>query len=67
MALDQPFIDDFSMSSSKVFERLLTRLLRVYDGRVGIRWKWQSLDSVSVKAPLGGDDWKLILQIDANW
>jgi transposase len=41
-------------SISKVFQRLWTRLLKVYDGIVGIRWKWQSLDSVSVKAPLGG-------------
>ena len=41
-------------STSKVFERLLTRLPKVYDGIVGIRWKWQSLDSVSIKAPLGG-------------
>ena len=41
-------------STSKVFERLRTKMLKVYDGIVGIRWKWQSLDSVSVKAPLGG-------------
>ena len=41
-------------SRSKVFERLWTRLLKVYDGIVGISWEWQSLDSVSVKAPLGG-------------
>jgi transposase len=41
-------------SRSKVFQRLWTRLLRVYDDLVGIQWNWQSLDSVSVKAPLGG-------------
>jgi putative transposase len=41
-------------SISKVFQRLWSRLLKVYDGIVGIQWKWQSLDSVSVKAPLGG-------------
>lgn len=41
-------------SISKVFQRLWSRLLKVYDGIVGIRWKWQSLDSISVKAPLGG-------------
>jgi putative transposase len=40
-----------------IFQRLWTRLLKMYDGVVGIRWKWQSLDSVSVKAPLGGNDW----------
>ena len=42
-------------SISKIFERLWTRLLRVYDNLAGIQWNWQSLDSVSVKAPLG---WK---------
>jgi transposase len=41
-------------STSKVFERLWARLLREYDRVVGIQWRWQSLDSVSVKAPLGG-------------
>jgi transposase len=41
-------------STSKVFQRLWTRLLKVYDDLVGIQWKWQSLDSISVKAPLGG-------------
>ncbi|MGC2598313.1 MAG: IS5 family transposase [Nitrososphaeraceae archaeon] len=41
-------------SISKVFQRLWSRLLKVYDGIVGIQWKWQSLDSISVKAHLGG-------------
>ena len=41
-------------SISEVFQRLWTRLLRVYDNLAGIQWKWQSLDSVSVKASLGG-------------
>jgi transposase len=41
-------------SKSKLFERLCTRLSKVYDGKVGIQWRWQSLDSISVKAPLGG-------------
>jgi putative transposase len=39
---------------SKVFQRLWVRLLKVYDDLKGISWIWQSLDSVSVKAPLGG-------------
>jgi hypothetical protein len=39
---------------SKVFQRLWIRLLEVYDDLRGNRWNWQSLDSVSVKAPLGG-------------
>jgi transposase len=42
-------------STAKVFERLCTRLLKVYDNLAGIQMNWQSLDSVSVKAPLG---WK---------
>ena len=41
-------------STSKVFKKLWTRLLKVYDGIVGIQWRWQSLDSVCIKAPLGG-------------
>jgi len=41
-------------SLSKVFQRLWTRLLKVYDDLIGIQWRWQSLDSISVKAPLGG-------------
>jgi len=42
---------------SKVFQRLWIRLLELYDDLRGIGWNWQSLDSVSVKAPLGGSDW----------
>jgi transposase len=41
-------------STSKVFQKLWTRLLKEYDDVVGIQWNWHSLDSVSVKAPLGG-------------
>jgi hypothetical protein len=44
-------------STCKVFERLWTRLLKEYDHVVGIQWDWRSLDSISVKAPLGGNDW----------
>jgi hypothetical protein len=36
-----------------VFRKLWIRLLKVYDDVSGIRWKRQSLDSVSVKALLG--------------
>lgn len=28
----------------------------MYDGIVGIQWRWQSLDSISIKAPLVGND-----------
>jgi transposase len=36
------------------FERIWIKLLKRYDDIRGIKWKWQSLDSSSVKAPLGG-------------
>lgn len=39
---------------SDVFRKFWIKLLEVYDDLRGIGWKWQSLDSVSVKAPLGG-------------
>jgi transposase len=39
---------------SNVFQKLWVRLLDVYDDLRGISWIWQSLDSVSIKAPLGG-------------
>ena len=31
-------------------------LLHYYDTHVGIAWKWQALDGVITKAPLGGED-----------
>ena len=43
-------------SSSKVFQILWIRLLKIYDDVVGIQWNWQSLDSISVKVPLGEND-----------
>jgi transposase len=39
---------------SKVSQKLWINLLEIYDDLRGIKWTWQSLDSVSVKAPLGG-------------
>ena len=41
-------------STSKVFQKLWTRLLKEYDDVVGIQWRWQLLGSVLIKAPLGG-------------
>jgi len=43
-------------TASKVFQKLWVRVLELYDDLRGIRWTWQSLDSISVKAPLGGFD-----------
>ena len=39
---------------SNIFQKLYVRLLKIYDDLKGISWIWQSLDSVSIKAPLGG-------------
>jgi transposase len=37
-----------------IFYRLWSILLKIYDNKKGIKWNWQSLDSISVKSPLGG-------------
>ena len=39
---------------SGIFERLWGKLLTRYNDLRGIQWRWQSLDSAMVKAPLGG-------------
>ena len=39
---------------SSIFDKLWIRLLKIYDHKRGIKWNWQSLDSISVKSPLGG-------------
>lgn len=36
------------------WQRILRRMVRFYARERGIAWKWQSLDSKSVPAPLGG-------------
>ncbi len=38
-----------------VFEKAGKVLLAYYDQEVGIAWKWQALDGVITKAPLGGE------------
>jgi len=37
-----------------IFKRIWIRLLKIYDNIVGINWTWQSIDSISIKSPLGG-------------
>ncbi len=37
-----------------VFKRTWVRLLKIYDNMIGINWAWQSLNSISIKSPLGG-------------
>jgi putative transposase len=38
---------------SGILDKLWTRLLKLYDKKIGIKWDWQSLDSISIKSPLG--------------
>lgn len=49
-----------------VFQRLWVQVLQEYDRRHGIGWRWQALDSVMVKAPLGGRKPAPILRIAAS-
>ena len=37
-----------------IFKKIWTRLLEEYDYKKGIKWIWQSVDSISIKSPLGG-------------
>jgi hypothetical protein len=54
MALVLPAIDGFSIGSGWEYssKKLWVRLLKIYDDIRGIDWKWQSLDSVTIKTPL---------------
>ena len=38
-----------------IFDTFWSRLLQKYDKKIGIKWDWQSLDSISIKSPLGGE------------
>ena len=37
-----------------IFKNIWIKLLKIYDGIIGINWVWQSIDSISIKSPLGG-------------
>ena len=37
-----------------IFKKIWTKLLKEYDSKIGIKLIWQSLDSISIKSPLGG-------------
>ena len=45
-------------NSLYVFKKIWIKLLKIYDDLIGINWTWQSIDSISIKPPLGGDDRK---------
>jgi transposase len=44
----------FKNGLNLTFKKIWIRLLKIYDNLKGIRWTWQSLDSISIKSPLGG-------------
>jgi len=37
-----------------IFKKIWMKLLEEYDDRRGIKLDWQSIDSISIKSPLGG-------------
>ena len=42
------------MDSDRHFQKDMDKLLEEYDHKKGIKWIWQSIDSISIKSPLGG-------------
>ena len=49
-----------------IFRMTWAKLLKIYDEKMGINWTCQSLDSISIKSPLGGPRQEIIPQIGAN-
>jgi transposase len=41
-------------NSLDIFKKIWIKLLKIYDDCIGINWIWQSIDSISIKSPLGG-------------
>jgi transposase len=37
-----------------IFKKIWIILLKEYDNKKEIKWMWQSIDSISIKSPLGG-------------
>jgi hypothetical protein len=57
MVLVLHVIENFKNGENQgIFVKLWSSLLKLYDLKKGIKWNWQSLDSISIKSPLGGDD-----------
>ena len=55
MVLVQHATGDFNNGFKlDIFKKIWIRLLKEYDNKKGIKWTWQSLDSISIKSPLGG-------------
>jgi transposase len=36
-----------------IFKKMWIKVLEEYDYKRGIKWTWQSIDSISIKSPLG--------------
>ena len=53
-------------NSADIFKKVWIKLLKTYDYLIGIKWTWQSIDSISIKSPLGGRWPETILLIEAN-
>jgi transposase len=49
-----------------VFQKLWVKLLKIYEDIHGINWRWQSLDSATIKAPLGGTGQVVIPRIEVS-
>jgi transposase len=49
-----------------IFKKIWIILLKEYDNKKGIKWMWQSIDSISIKSPLGGRGPEAVLLIGAN-
>jgi hypothetical protein len=64
MALVLPATEDSSNGLGWAYSRIWIRLLKIYDDIQGINWRWQSLDSASIKAPLGGTGLVVIPRIE---
>ena len=41
-----------------VFKRMWIDGLKIYDEKIGINWKWQSMHGAITKAPLGGKKYR---------
>ena len=50
-----------------VFKRMWIDGLKIYDEKIGINWKWQSMDGAISKAPLGEKAQDQTQQIGLKW
>jgi transposase len=55
-----------TMNQLGIFKKIWIRLLNEYGNKKGIKWIWQSIDSISIKSSLGGTGLAIILLIEAN-